>query len=106
MARFNAVSARLGRHASKAHRKVVLQRCEELNMGLREQLIDSIAAEDAVGHAIHAVYMAVADLDRLRMKNETADLVLRESDQISGASQMLQDLAEDIAQSLYKRAAE
>jgi hypothetical protein len=33
-------------------------------------------------------------------------LVLRESDQISGASQMLQDLAEDIAQSLYKRAAE
>jgi hypothetical protein len=92
--------------AKLAHRKLVLQRCEELSMGLREQLIDSIAAEDAVGHAIHAVYMSIADLDRLRMRNDTADLVLREADQISGASQMLQDLAEDIGQSLYKRAAE
>jgi hypothetical protein len=73
---------------------------------LRQQLIDSIAAEDAVGHAIHAVYMAIADLDRLRMRNDTADLVLREGDQISGACQMLQDLSDDINQSTYKRAAE
>jgi hypothetical protein len=73
---------------------------------LRQALEESLALEDAVGHAIHTVYMSIADLDRLRMKNETADIVLRESDQISGASQMLQDLAEDIAQSLYKRAAE
>jgi hypothetical protein len=73
---------------------------------LRQNLIDSIAAEDSVGHAIHAVYMAIADLDRLRMRNETADLVLREADQISGACQMLQDLTDDINQSTYKRAAE
>jgi hypothetical protein len=79
---------------------------EQKMSALRQQLIDSIAAEDAVGHAIHAVYMSIADLDRLRMRNDTADLVLREADQISGASQMLQDLAEDIGQSLYKRAAE
>jgi hypothetical protein len=92
--------------AKLAHRKLVLQRCEELSMGLRQQLIDSIAAEDAVGHAIHAVYMSIADLDRLRMRNDTADLVLREADQISGACQMLQDLTDDINQSTYKRAAE
>lgn len=73
---------------------------------LRQNLIDSIAAEDTVGHAIHAVYMAIADLDRLRMRNDTADLVLREGDQIAGASQMLQDLSDDINQSTYKRAAE
>jgi hypothetical protein len=102
----NATSVRLGRHASKAHRKIVLQRCEELNMGLREQLIDSIAAEDAVGHAIHAVYMAIADLDRLRMRNETADIVLRDADQVSGARRMLDDLDDDLNQSTYKRAAE
>lgn len=83
------------------------ERVKEQKMSaLRQNLIDSIAAEDAVGHAIHAVYMAIADLDRLRMRNDTADLVLREGDQIAGASQMLQDLSEDINQSTYKRAAE
>jgi hypothetical protein len=79
---------------------------EQKMSALRQQLIDSIAAEDAVGHAIHAVYMSIADLDRLRMRNDTADLVLREADQISGACQMLQDLSDDINQSTYKRAAE
>lgn len=83
------------------------ERVKEQKMSaLRQNLIDSIAAEDCVGRAIHAVYMAIADLDRLRMRNDTADLVLREGDQIAGASQMLQDLSDDINQSTYKRAAE
>lgn len=60
--------------------------------------------EYQVDQAINAVFMSIAELDKLRMKNETADLVLRERDQVTGASQMLQDIAEDI--SISRRAAE
>lgn len=64
--------------------------------------------EYQVDQAINAVFMSIAELDRLRMKNDTADFVLREYEQIAGATMMLDDLASDIntgAQN-YKRAAE
>lgn len=62
--------------------------------------------EYQVDQAINAVFIAIADLDRFRMKNETADFVLREGDQIVGAFAMLRDLTSDIHASVYKQAAE
>ena len=46
----NPVDQRLGRHASKAHRKTVLERCEQIHREmqterLRQQLIESLALE-------------------------------------------------------------
>lgn len=62
--------------------------------------------EDDVGAAIHALWSAIANLDRLRMRNETADLVLRDHEEIEGAFLQLRDLNSDIHASVYKRAAE
>jgi Fic family protein len=73
---------------------------------LRQQLQDSISAEDDVGAAIHGLWAAIAAIDRLRMKNATADLVLRDHEEIEGAFLLLRDLNSDIHQSVYKRAAE
>lgn len=103
----NPVDYRIGRHAAKAHRKLVLQRCEELKMGdLRQQLIDSNKAEDDVAYAIHSLWTAISNLDRLRMANNTADLVLRDHEEIEGAYLQLRDLNSDIKASIYKAAAE
>jgi len=62
--------------------------------------------EYQVDQAIHAAYQAIAELDRLRMKNETADFVLRAYDEIAGIRMMADDIANDIHDSVYKRAAE
>lgn len=75
-------------------------------MGLRQDLIDSNKAEDDVGAAIHALWTAISNLDRLRMENNTADLVLRDHEEIEGAFLQLRDLNHDIKMSIYKVAAE
>lgn len=91
----------MGRVREKmAHRKVVLQRCEELTMEItRRAFAASVKAEkepDDVDAAVWALRNAVVLLIELRHKNSTADRVMDEERMIRGSASALQGLLDDM----------
>lgn len=59
-----------------------------------------------VGLAVFDLQSAIDDIDKLRMANDTADLVLKDYQSIVVLSKRLNAIADDLHQSVHKQAAE